>query len=159
ATGEASHTFDPSKFTRIWVSAPIINDPITVRGDETPAFKAALTQALLALTPAQLKTVDTELGVDAGPMIPAKDSFDAPVRAVATSEHVNFSSINRQRMAVSVDRKAPGGRAPGAPQPSEPVLQIRGLEKRFAGGPPVLHGVDLDVNPGELVVVLGANGS
>ncbi len=62
-------------------------------------------------------------------------------------------------MAVSVDRKAPGGRAPGAPQPSEPVLQIRGLEKRFAGGPPVLHGVDLDVNPGELVVVLGANGS
>ncbi len=94
STGEASHQFDPSKFTRIWVSAPIINDPITVRGDEPPAFKAALTQALLALTPAQLKTVDTELGVDSGPMIPAKDSFYAPIRAVAASEHLNFSSIN-----------------------------------------------------------------
>jgi phosphonate transport system ATP-binding protein len=42
---------------------------------------------------------------------------------------------------------------------AEPVLKVRGLEKSFKGGPPVLHGVDLDVHPGEVVVVLGANGS
>src|SRR5262249_47800694 len=32
-------------------------------------------------------------------------------------------------------------------------------EKSFARGRPVLRGVDLDVSPGEMVVVLGANGS
>ena len=38
------------------------------------------------------------------------------------------------------------------------ALSIRGLAKAFAGRP-VLRGVDLDVSRGELVVVLGANGS
>jgi phosphonate transport system ATP-binding protein len=36
---------------------------------------------------------------------------------------------------------------------------VRGLEKSFTAGQPVLKGVDIDVRPGELVVVLGANGS
>jgi phosphonate transport system ATP-binding protein len=36
---------------------------------------------------------------------------------------------------------------------------VRGLTKSFGNGRPVLGGVDLDVRPGELVVVLGANGS
>jgi phosphonate transport system substrate-binding protein len=94
AVGEAAHQFDPSKFRRIWVSEPIINDPITVYGQLPAAFKSALKTALLALTPSQLTLVDTELGVNAGPMIPARDSFYAPIRAVANSEHLSFSSIN-----------------------------------------------------------------
>jgi phosphonate transport system ATP-binding protein len=36
---------------------------------------------------------------------------------------------------------------------------VRGLTKAFGRGDPVLKGIDLDVRPGELVVVLGANGS
>jgi phosphonate transport system ATP-binding protein len=36
---------------------------------------------------------------------------------------------------------------------------VRGLAKSFVRDTPVLKGVDLDVRPGELVVVLGANGS
>jgi len=46
---------------------------------------------------------------------------------------------------------------------SEPTplsaLAVRGLEKSFARDRLVLKGVDLDVHPGEMVVILGANGS
>ena len=53
----------------IWRSAPIQNDPITVRGNLSPEFKAAVKKALLTMTPSQLKLVDAELGVNAGPMV------------------------------------------------------------------------------------------
>lgn len=93
ATAEAAHQFDPSKYREIWKSAPIQNDPITVRGSLSPAFKAAVKTALLKLTPAQLKLVDTELGVDSGPMIAANDAWYNPIRAVINSEHLAISAI------------------------------------------------------------------
>lgn len=45
------------------------------------------------------------------------------------------------------------------PRPaSTPYLQARGVEAGYNDGP-VLHGVDLDVYPGEIVVLMGRNGS
>jgi branched-chain amino acid transport system ATP-binding protein len=44
---------------------------------------------------------------------------------------------------------------PGA---GAPVLEIRGLEVRY-GGVRALHGIDLVVNEGEIVTLLGANGA
>src|SRR5262249_21997089 len=82
ATATEAHQFDASKYRMIWQSDPIQNDPITVRGNLPSAFKAALTKALLHMTPAQLKLVDTELGVDSGPMVAAKDSFYNQIRSV-----------------------------------------------------------------------------
>src|SRR6201997_3474746 len=41
---------------------------------------------------------------------------------------------------------------------TSPALSVRGLTKRF-GGRVVLEGFDLDVNAGEVVSILGANGS
>jgi phosphonate transport system substrate-binding protein len=93
ATATAAHQFDPSKFRMIWQSAPIQNDPITVRGSLSPAFKAAVTKALLKMTPAQLKLIDTELGVDSGPMVAAKDSFYNQIRAVVAAEHLQITNI------------------------------------------------------------------
>jgi phosphonate transport system substrate-binding protein len=93
ATAEAAHQFDPSKFRKIWQSAPIQNDPITVRGSLSPAFKAAVTKALLKMTPSELKLVDTELGVNSGPMVPAKDSFYNPIRAVVKAEGLQITDI------------------------------------------------------------------
>ncbi|WP_301484494.1 amino acid ABC transporter ATP-binding protein [Intrasporangium sp.] len=43
-------------------------------------------------------------------------------------------------------------------QPDEVLLRVRGLRKSF-GRNVVLHGVDLDVAPGECVVLIGASGS
>ncbi|MBV8598021.1 MAG: phosphate/phosphite/phosphonate ABC transporter substrate-binding protein [Actinobacteria bacterium] len=93
ATATAAKQFDPSKYREIWKSDPIQNDPITVRGSLSPSFKAAVKKALLKLTPAQLKLVDTELGVDSGPMIPANDAWYDPIRAVVNAEHLQISAI------------------------------------------------------------------
>jgi phosphonate transport system ATP-binding protein len=40
-----------------------------------------------------------------------------------------------------------------------PIVETTGLEAGFAGGPPVLRGVDLRVQPGEVVALVGANGA
>jgi phosphonate transport system substrate-binding protein len=93
ATAASAGQFDTSQYRQIWKSAPIPNDPITVRGDLSSAFKAAFKKALLKLTPAQLKLVDTELGVDSGPMIPGTDSLYGPIRAVVNAENLDIKAI------------------------------------------------------------------
>jgi phosphonate transport system substrate-binding protein len=93
ATAIAAGQFDTTKFRVLWRSAPIQNDPITVRGNLPAAFRASVKTALLKLTPAQLKLVDTELGVDSGPLVAAKDSFYNNIRALVTLEHLKISQI------------------------------------------------------------------
>jgi phosphonate transport system substrate-binding protein len=80
STATAAGQFDTTKFHTIWRSAPIPNDPITVRGDLSPTFRAAFTKALFSFTPKQLTAVDAELGVDAGPIIPGHDSLYKQIR-------------------------------------------------------------------------------
>ncbi len=93
ATASAAGQFDTSKFRTIWRSAPIPNDPITVRGDLPAAFRQAVTNALFSLTPAQLKQLDTELGVDSGPMIPGRDSLYKQIRDLVAVEHIDIKHI------------------------------------------------------------------
>jgi phosphonate transport system substrate-binding protein len=93
ATASAAGQFKATDYREIWKSTPIENDPITVRGDLPAAFKQAVTQAFLKLTPAQLKLVDTELGVDSGPMVPAADSLYQGIRDVVNTEHLDISAI------------------------------------------------------------------
>ncbi len=42
---------------------------------------------------------------------------------------------------------------------SEPVLQLRGVAKRYPGGVDALRGVDLRIDAGELVAIVGPSGS
>jgi len=93
ATASAAGTFDASKYRRIWRSNPIPNDPITVRGDLSPAFKAAVKKALLSLKPAELAALDTELGVDSGPMIAGKDSFYTQIRELVKLLGIDINHI------------------------------------------------------------------
>jgi phosphonate transport system substrate-binding protein len=93
ATAIAAGQFDTSKFHVLWRSDPIPNDPITVRDNLSPAFQTALKHALFKFTPAQLKLVDTELGVDSGPLIAAKDSLFRTIRAIVSLEHLKISQI------------------------------------------------------------------
>jgi len=93
ATAASAGQFDASQYRRIWVSAPIPNDPITVRGDLPAAFKTAFSNALFKLSTSQLKLVDTELGVDSGPMIPGKDGLYKQIRDLVTKEHLGIKDI------------------------------------------------------------------
>lgn len=71
ASATEAKAIDPSKFRRIWESAPIPNDPITVWGDLKPEFKAKVADVLTHLTPADVSAIGRFLAVDpAGPMIP-----------------------------------------------------------------------------------------
>lgn len=46
----------------------------------------------------------------------------------------------------------------GGPRTTQAVLALRGVRAGY-GGRTVLHGIDLEVHPGQVVVLLGANGS
>ncbi|WP_028281402.1 phosphate/phosphite/phosphonate ABC transporter substrate-binding protein [Arthrobacter sp. H5] len=77
ATAEGEGTFDASKFKQIWESDPIPNDPITVRGDMDPAFKDAVKDALMDLSPADVEQVGAFLDVTPpGPLVEVtKDTY------------------------------------------------------------------------------------
>lgn len=77
ATAEGGGTFDARKFKQIWESDPIPNDPITVRGDMDPAFKDAVKDALMNLSPADVEQVGAFLDVTPpGPLVEVtKDTY------------------------------------------------------------------------------------
>ncbi|HEX3605693.1 MAG TPA: phosphonate ABC transporter ATP-binding protein [Candidatus Dormibacteraeota bacterium] len=58
-------------------------------------------------------------------------------------------------IAPAVHRPAPRGGA----EAGRPLLEVRGLTKRFDGGRVVLDGVDLVARRGEVTAILGPNGS
>jgi len=43
-------------------------------------------------------------------------------------------------------------------EPTDPIIRLRGVEQRFAGGVTALSGLDLDVRPGEWLSLLGPSG-
>lgn len=80
ATATAEKAFDASKFRRIWVSNPIPNDPITVRGDLPAPFKRAVKHALLNLKPAEVAKVGAFLDVTPpGPLISVSKTTYRPL--------------------------------------------------------------------------------
>jgi len=54
--------------------------------------------------------------------------------------------------------RSSAGQRRGGPETLTPVLEVRGLRKSY-GDLEVLHGIDLAVDPGELVAVIGPSGS
>ncbi|NWL35101.1 phosphate/phosphite/phosphonate ABC transporter substrate-binding protein [Paenarthrobacter nitroguajacolicus] len=77
ATAIAAGTFTADNFRQVWTSNPIPNDPITVRGDADPAFKAAVKDAFLSLDPADVAKVGEFLDVTPpGPLLEVtKDNY------------------------------------------------------------------------------------
>ncbi|WP_020579675.1 phosphate/phosphite/phosphonate ABC transporter substrate-binding protein [Actinopolymorpha alba] len=57
ASATAEGTFDESKFTQIWESKPILNDPITVSPNLSPELRNAIKEAFLDLKPADVKEI------------------------------------------------------------------------------------------------------
>jgi phosphonate transport system substrate-binding protein len=94
ATAQDAGQFDPAKFRRIWVSAPIPNDPITVRGDLPKAFRAAFKKAVLSLTQAETRKVMAEAGGPPnGKMVPQTDKPYQQIRDLAAIEHLDLKDV------------------------------------------------------------------
>ncbi|HVM06803.1 MAG TPA: ATP-binding cassette domain-containing protein [Acidimicrobiales bacterium] len=58
-----------------------------------------------------------------------------------------------------LDLGAAAGRGPGMPRLGDKVVVLRGLGHRFDDGPPLFTGLDLDLEPGGRLGVVGPNGS
>ena len=84
-----------------------------------------------------------------------------------TGRTLHFEKVHRAEPAEAQsepqEQPAPAEAQP-EPQPSaEPIISMRGIRKSFYIGQPneleILHGIDLDVYPGEFVAVVGESGS
>lgn len=84
ASATASGIFDPARFRQVWTSAPIPNDPVTVRGNLDPAFKAAVSHALLNLDVRAVGEVGALLDVSPpGKLVPVTRDTYAPLFELA----------------------------------------------------------------------------
>ncbi|NUT53330.1 MAG: phosphate/phosphite/phosphonate ABC transporter substrate-binding protein [Saccharothrix sp.] len=80
ASATAAGTFDQARFRRVWTSAPIPNDPITVRGGLPREFKTAVKDALLKLPPDAVAEIGALLDVDPpGPLVAVDKSTYQPL--------------------------------------------------------------------------------
>ncbi|MBS2533012.1 ABC transporter ATP-binding protein [Catenulispora sp. NF23] len=61
-------------------------------------------------------------------------------------------------MTATVETSAPPGTVTSATGTAPAAVRLSGVGKTFAGGAPVLDGIDLTVAPGEFVCLLGASG-
>ncbi|MBC3192447.1 phosphate/phosphite/phosphonate ABC transporter substrate-binding protein [Pseudonocardia sp. C8] len=83
-SAKKSGTFDPARFRQIWRSAPIPNDPVTVRGNLDPEFKAAVSDALLNLDPQAVGEVGALLDVSPpGKLVPVTHDTYRPLVELA----------------------------------------------------------------------------
>ena len=149
--------FDASQYTEIFKSDPIANDPITVSPKTSAAFQAAVKDALLSLT----KDDVAGLGDFAG-LRPAGQAADRRHRRglQAGVRPGPRAQADHERPVMSEPAGFPGSAAPAGPSgpAGPPALAVRGLTMAYSGRT-VLSGLDLDVRAGELVSILGANGS
>ncbi|GAB3763672.1 phosphate/phosphite/phosphonate ABC transporter substrate-binding protein [Microlunatus parietis] len=83
ATATKEGTFDQQAYRRIWTSAEIPNDPITVAGDLDPAFKDAVRTALLELPTDKVAEVGAFLDVEPGPMVEVTEETYRPLFELA----------------------------------------------------------------------------
>ncbi|WP_405604252.1 phosphate/phosphite/phosphonate ABC transporter substrate-binding protein [Streptomyces sp. NBC_01410] len=94
ASATGAGTFDPAKFRKVWASAPIPNDPITVRGELDAAFKKAVTDALLKLPADKVGKLGALLDVDPpAPLIAVDKSTYQPLFDLATSLNLTEKDV------------------------------------------------------------------
>lgn len=81
-------------FTTLWQSDPIPQDPIAVRGDLAPAFKARLTKILQTLDLRQLPAKDLEiLSGDGKSFVPTDDAAYNGIRDLVKTLNIDLAKL------------------------------------------------------------------
>jgi phosphonate transport system substrate-binding protein len=92
----ASHAgiYDPKDFVVLWTSSPIPEDPIAIRGDLPPAFKAKLTEVLAHLDLSSIPADEIKItGLTGKGYIPVTDSAYDGIRSLVTVLHLNLAKM------------------------------------------------------------------
>ena len=79
----------------LWKSDPIPTDPITVRGDLPPAFKARLTEALQTLDLNSLPEADRKImGLSGTHFVPQTDGAYDGIRDLVKTLHIDLDKLS-----------------------------------------------------------------
>src|SRR5579859_1714612 len=94
ASATAAGNYSPENFVTLWQSAPIPQDPITVRGNLPAAYKAKIKATLLAFDfttlPADVQKMFNSDVAMAGPhLVPDQDSYFDEIRSLVTTLNVD----------------------------------------------------------------------
>ena len=94
ASAQVSHHYNPADFVNIWVSPPIPIDPMVVRGDLPPEFKARLTHVLQTLDLSTLPENDRKIiGAHGLRLVPQTDAAFNQIRDLVHVLHIDLNKL------------------------------------------------------------------
>jgi phosphonate transport system substrate-binding protein len=95
ASAQAEKTFDPSGYTQIWTSEPILNDPIAAGPNMSPEAAKAVQAALLTLPGTTVAKIGEFLDFKAGQqaMVSVGDDDYKPLFDLADSLHLTTDDL------------------------------------------------------------------
>jgi phosphonate transport system substrate-binding protein len=95
ASATLSGNYKASDFVELWRSGPIPIDPICVRGDLDPAFKAKLVSVLQNLDLTALPANDKKIiGMNGTRLVPQTDSAFDPIRDLVKVLHIDLNKLS-----------------------------------------------------------------
>ncbi|HLZ31926.1 MAG TPA: phosphate/phosphite/phosphonate ABC transporter substrate-binding protein [Chloroflexota bacterium] len=98
ATATQAGAYSAEKFPTLWQSAPIPQDPITVRGDLPAAYKAKIKATLLAFDfstlPQDVQAMfKSDVAMSGTHLVPDNDSYFDEIRSLVSTLNVDLSSL------------------------------------------------------------------
>ena len=97
ASATRSGDWKDGLFVKLWVSNPIPNDPIAVRGDLPAAFKARLAKVVTSLDLSQLPKASQDFlkdeQADGSGFAPQKDGSFDPIRDMVSVLKINLKDL------------------------------------------------------------------
>ncbi len=98
AAATAAGEYAPDQWLTLWQSAPIPQDPITIRGDLPPAFKNRVREALLAFDfrtlPEDVQAMfKSDVAMSGTHLVPENDSYFDEIRSLVSILNVDLSSL------------------------------------------------------------------
>jgi phosphonate transport system substrate-binding protein len=98
ATATAAGTYKSEQFVMLWQSAPIPQDPITVRGNLPPAAKQRIREALLSFDFTTLpddvqKMFKSDVAMAGTHLVPDDDSYFDEIRSLVSTLNVDLNAL------------------------------------------------------------------
>jgi phosphonate transport system substrate-binding protein len=98
ATARAAGEYSPDDWITLWKSAPIPQDPITVRGNLPVAFKSKIRETLLSfdfrtLSPDVQAMFKSDVAMAGNHLVADDDSYFDEIRSLVSTLNVDLSSL------------------------------------------------------------------